>query len=481
MSSNWGPVREKYKKNISNMNGLSQNEKNTFMKRINNTFNTKVMEKVVEDAMRAMRTMYKKKVNEIQYLTRNERDNAKSRINVLVNEQPMKNVLKQLNARSKTNKQNAFKKINALNINNTRKNKFKNKINRMLTKPTNDELKKILKQAESFWNVDTTVLLSLIVLLISKGTLMYTGGSTPFVTKIGNYKNPSVYLNNKTYAAVKRYEQFYNKGELLENIAFYATVVFFAKLFDLFIKDKTRAKELLKSIMDKRLSRYLIGSISFEIFRRTAGQFVIAALTAYLHGEIYMSKERAGTPKLTNKFSTRVTTKGLKLAYIWFSPKFSKHLPSELNYELIKNIVDFFKKLESYGIRLSPFLLGRGLSGAVENVKNVASGITSSVKDRRLPGASAITWIISPGRGSVAQPPRTRDPLVLTNNRGTSYTFTNQNDIRNILNNQKYTNVGAQNGDIILKSNNGTRYRVREAQHKKATTFEPGYNSPRGN
>lgn len=488
MSDNWSSIQERYKRRIDAL-AINNRNKTIFKRRINNTFNTNVMQKVVENAMR---TMYKKKVDEIQYLTRTEKANAKSKINALINEQPMQNIVKNLNARSKTSKQNAFKKINELPISNTRKNKFKNKISRMTTKPTDDELKKLLKQAEGLWHYDMTVLLSFIVLISSKGTLMYTGRSTPFVTKIGNYKTPSVYLNNKTYAALKRYEQLYNKGEFLENILFYSIVIFFVRLCFLFIKDKTGAKKLLKSIMDVRLSRYTIGSISFEIMRKSAGQFAIASLTAYLHGQVYMMKERAVTLKPTDKLNTFLTSKALKLSYIWLASKFSKYLPSELNDELITKIVDFFKTLESYGIIVSPILLGRGLFGTYENVKNVASASASSIAS----GVSSVKRgnISLRSIGSVAgsvgkwafSPPRTArtrgELLVLNNNRGTIYTFTNQNDIRNILNNQKYTNGGAQSqNDIILKSNNGTRYRVTKVQRNKATTYEPGFNSPQRN
>ena len=50
MSLNFENVRNRRRNKISSMNGLSQEEKNAFIKRINNTFNTNTMNKAVKNA-----------------------------------------------------------------------------------------------------------------------------------------------------------------------------------------------------------------------------------------------------------------------------------------------------------------------------------------------------------------------------------------------------------------------------------------------
>ena len=453
MSTNFENIRRKYKNQIDNLS-ISNTNKTNYKNLINKTFNTKTMQNIVNQlekrSLQNMRMMYKKKVNEMQYLTRTEQAKAKRKINALVNEQSMQNV-----------------------VNNTTNNELQNILNEAKVSSNFPGTKSGKKILEVVWKSDKTLLSSLVVGLGVRGIEF---------TKIGNYKNPSVYLNNKTLAALKRYEQLFNKGAFARNVVWYSIVIFLFRFTFLMLERKTyKAKEYLKQIMDVRLSQYTVGGVSYFVLRQTAIKFVIVSLTAFLHGQIFMMKERALTPKPINKLNMIAASKLLNLSYtFWFAPKLSSVVPN--TDEHVKRLINFLSTLLRGGTALKVI---RGPSGALENVKNVFSGIGSSFKDRSLltSGRSARNWILSPGRGSVSQPPRTRgDLLVLNNNGGKIYTFTNKNDIKNISTRQKYTNGGAQGAnDIILKSNNGTRYRVTKSQYNKASTYEPGYNSPRKN
>jgi len=444
MSANWGTTQALYKKQVDNLQ-INNNKKNIFKRRINNAFNTNVMKNIVKEAkkeakaLQNLRKKYKKEVNKIKNLSNNQKATARNNINALVNEEAMRKFVSNLTIKSTLNEARVSSTFSVTDIG-----------KKILDKIFRDEI----------------LVPTLVIGLGIPAYQRFLG-----FTKIGNYKNPSVNINNKTLAALKRYEIYFNKGEFVRNVVFYATVIYLIRAAFLLLEHKTgEAKKIINKIMNAKIANYTVGGVSYFILRQTAIKFVMASFTAYLYGHAFMLKERSITTKPTNKLNSRLFSKALNLFYTrWLSDKITVYTD-----EQIKTIIKYFSYLIQGTTLTSSGLISGG--GPYEVTRNVISA-TSGVASRVASTGSAIKGMMSPG--SVSQRQRTSpNILVLTNNRNKTYTFTNTNDIKKILK-QKYTNGSARgSNDIILKSNNNTKYRVTKEQYNKATMHEPGLNSP---
>lgn len=384
----------------------------------------------------SVRSNYKNQVNLIE-VPQSEKNEAKRKINNLFNVNTMKIIVKNLKKKSRND---------VLSVN----------VARQFTSVARDipNPMKFVKFSNNFigsqiwkdlWRNEKLLIGSGIGALITG--LGIVTDIPKFMTRIGNYKQPSVLLNNKSYAAVKRYEQLFDKGEFSRGICMYLFIIAITRAFLFFCENKTKMGELyLKKIMDSKIGQYSVGGVTIEMLRRTAFKFVIASYTAFIHGSAFMAKEKAALMKPGNRVSTLITSKFLDLSYtFWAAPEISNRLPNQNSPLLKKGFYMFIQALLTLG---GSGLVGRGPVGVAQNISQAVSSRRSSVLQN------------SPA--SVRQPRKrsnNQKSLTLYNSNKKEYVFTDAAVIKHIMNHES-ANGASGRSETILKNKNGKMYRV---------------------